>query len=190
MAEPRHPENREEGCVIVVPKEQALFWLDRRGRWCNAHGVFRNPRISEHFHRSIRRDAGGYYVGQEHGGGVEKVYFPYEDTALFVREVVFGEDTRLRLNTGAEIPLEPGALFACGEALYATHGGERIRFTERAMVQLSRAMTSSEEGLFLETREGRRRIPERPAAEGADGRAAGDGGAGPEPRQGGDGCTR
>ncbi len=183
MAEPPPPGRREEGFVIVVPKERAVFWLDRRGRWCNADGVFRHPRISEHFHRSIRRDAGGYYVGQERAGGVEKVYFPYEDTALFVREVVFGEEIRLRLNTGLEIPLGPGALLACGEALYATHDGERIRFTERAMVQLSRAMTSSEEGLFLETRHGRHRIPERPAA--------GDGGAEAEPRQGGDdGCTR
>lgn len=190
MAEPPLTEKGKEASVIVVPKEQAVFWLDRRGRWCNAHGVFRNPRISEHFHRSIRRDARGYYVGQEHGGRIEKVYFPYEDTALFVREVVFGEDIRLRLNTGVEIPLEPAELFAAGEALYATHGGERIRFTERAMVQLSRAMSASEEGLFLETREGRRRIPERPVADGAKGRAAGHGGAGPEPMKGEDACTR
>ncbi|MEJ5358260.1 MAG: MFS transporter permease [Desulfobacterales bacterium] len=172
MADPPREAPEGEPGAIVVPREKAVFWLDRRGRWRNAHGVFRNPRISAHFHRSIRRDAGGYYVGQRHGARLEKVYFPYEDTALFVREVRIGEEIRLRLNTGAEIPLDPPSLFVSGEALYLTHEGERIRFTEEAMVQLSPLMSFSGEGFFLETRMSRHRIPELPAA--ADAETAGE----------------
>ncbi len=164
MIEPPAESPGEEPGVIVVPREKAVFWLDRRGRWRNAHGLFRHPRISAYFHRSIRRDAGGYYVGQRHGARFEKVYFPYEDTALFVREVLLGEEIRLRLNTGAEFPLDPGSLFVSGEALYLTHEGERIRFTEQAMVQLSPRMSFSEEGLFLEICDRRHRIPELSAA--------------------------
>ncbi|MCU0564887.1 MAG: MFS transporter permease, partial [Desulfobacterales bacterium] len=80
---------------VVIPAENAVFRLDARGRWCNRHGVFRNRRISEHFHAAIRRDAGGYHLHQELPDRVEKVYFPYEDTALFVVQVALGEPVAL-----------------------------------------------------------------------------------------------
>ncbi len=182
MVDPPAESPSEEPGVIVVPREKAVFWLDRRGRWRNAHGPFRNARISAYFHRSIRRDAGGYYVGQRHGARLEKVYFPYEDTALFVREVLLGEEIRLRLNTGMEFPLDPQSLFVSGEALYLTHEGERIRFTEQAMVQLSPRMGFSEEGLFLETGDRRHRIPEKAGES--------DQGDPPNEFQGGKRCTR
>jgi len=136
---------------IVIRREDAVFRLDRRGRWCNEFGVFRNHRISEYFHSAIRRDADGYFVCQERGNLTEKVYFPYEDTALFVRDLNLGPTITLRLNTGREIELDPAQLFIAGDSLYLTAGDERIKFTERALLKLSDVMDFTSEGYFIRT---------------------------------------
>ncbi|MDJ0803659.1 MAG: MFS transporter permease, partial [Desulfobacterales bacterium] len=75
---------------IVIPKDQAVFWLDRHGFWRNRHGRFERPRIIAKFHAAIGRDAQGYYLSQTNGDVREKIYFPYEDTALFVFDVRIG----------------------------------------------------------------------------------------------------
>lgn len=134
---------------IVIRREDAVFRLDRRGRWCNEFGVFRNHRISEYFHSAIRRDAGGYFVCQERGNLTEKVYFPYEDTALFVTDLTLGPAITLRLNTRREVELDPGQLFVDGDCLYLTAGDERIKFTERALLKLSDVMDFTSEGYFI-----------------------------------------
>ena len=145
---------------VVIPRENAVFRLDARGRWCNRHGVFRNRRISEHFHAAIRRDAAGYHLRQELPDRVEKVYFPYEDTALFVVQVALGEPVVLTLNTGRRFDLEPGALFVCGDSLYLTLAGERVKFTERAMLKLSETMEFTDAGYSLRVSGCTHRIPE------------------------------
>jgi hypothetical protein len=134
---------------IVIRREDAVFRLDRRGRWCNEFGVFRNHRISEYFHSAIRRDAGGYFVCQERGNLTEKVYFPYEDTALFVTDLTLGPVITLRLNTRREVELDPAQLFVAGDGLYLTAGDERIKFTERALLKLSDVMDFTSEGYFI-----------------------------------------
>lgn len=134
---------------VVIPREEAVFRLDARGRWCNRHGVFRNRRISDHFHAAIRRDAGGYHLRQELPDRVEKVYFPYEDTALFVVQVTLGDPVALTLNTRRRIALDPERLFVRGESLYLALDGERAKFTERAMLKLSEAMELTEAGYAL-----------------------------------------
>lgn len=122
---------------IVIPREKAVFWLDRNGCWRNRNGPFRNPRIIDYFHAAIRRDAGGYYVAQEREGVLEKVYFPCEDTALFAVDVAAGEPAEIILNTGRRLSLDPEALSIANDALYLTAGEERIRFTDRALIKLS-----------------------------------------------------
>jgi hypothetical protein len=134
---------------FVVPREKAVFRLDRRGRWCNASGVFRNRRISDYFHSSIRRDAGGYFVFQESDNRIEKVYFPYEDTALFVVDVAMADEIHLLLNTRRQLALDPGALFVSGDSLYLTAEGERIKFSERALLKLADAMDFTDQGYFI-----------------------------------------
>ena len=132
---------------IVIPAEQAVFWLDGRGRWRNASGPFENPRIIEYFHTSIRRDENGYHLRQERDGLIEKVYFRCEDTALFVREVIFSEPARLVLNTRRELVLEPERLFIHNDQLYLrTAEGERVKFTERALAALADAIEHDESG--------------------------------------------
>ena len=52
-------------------------------------------RSARQIHAAIRRDADGYFVCQERGNCTEKVYFPYEDTALFVVDVALDADGNL-----------------------------------------------------------------------------------------------
>lgn len=156
----------EKPIEVIILKEKAVFRLDARGRWCNIHGVFRNRRISDYFHASIRRDEGGYFVYQERGDIIEKVYFPYEDAALFVVEVEVGAQPRLRLNTRREVLLDPENLFVAGESLYMAQDGERIKFSERAMLKLAEMMEFTDEGYFI-TAQGRRHRIREIAAEDA-----------------------
>ena len=133
--------NRKEKKELVVPKEKAVFWLDAHGRWHNKHGVFEHKRIIDYFHSSIRRDADGYHLLQRHNDHIiEKVYFKYEDTALFVFDVQIHDDSdqiRLFLNTKEEIPLKPENLFVQNDNLYMEHADHRIKFIDRTMLKLA-----------------------------------------------------
>ena len=126
---------------FVVPKEEAVFWLDAYGRWHNEQGAFEHKKIIYYFHSSIRKDAGGYHLFQKRDDCIiEKVYFKYEDTALFVFDVKIQDDSdeiRLILNTKDEIPLDPETLFVQNENLYMEHAGDRIKFIDRAMLKLA-----------------------------------------------------
>ena len=96
---------------ILIPKERAVFWLDKNGRWRNAHGEFQHKKIIDYFHSSIQKDEKGYYLFQERGNLREKVYFHYEDTALFAVDLIKDEDITLILNTKRQIKLKPKSLF-------------------------------------------------------------------------------
>ncbi len=134
---------------VVIPKEKAVFWMDGRGRWQNRHGRFEHKRIIDHFNRSIRRDKHGYYVTQTRGAVREKVYFSYEDTPLFVFQVIDRNPVDLVLNTGETIPLDPARLFVQSDQLYQQRGDERIKFTERALLAISPFLEERPEGLTL-----------------------------------------
>lgn len=123
---------------IVVSAEEATFWMDRRGNWCNRHGRIEHKKIMAYFHAAIGRDENGYFVSQVNGDVREKVYFRYEDTALFVVEVIVAEAISLVLNTGRRMTLDPAALFIRHDALYTRRGDERIKFSEASMLTLSR----------------------------------------------------
>lgn len=140
---------------MVVPREKAVFWLDRNGRWKNEHGFFRNRKIIAFFHAHIRRDAGGYHLAQQRDGFLEKVYFRYEDTALFVFDLIEGEPVTLVLNTGRKLPLRPRKLVVSGDDLYMDADGERIKFVDRALLKISKWMTFDDQGYYIRT--GRRR---------------------------------
>ena len=132
--------------VRIIPKEEAVFWLDKNGYWRNRHGKFRNPKINAHFHSCIQKDEQGYCLAQDHPEFREKVYFPYEDTALFVFDVQEkGQDVILKLNTGREVLLPPDKLFIHNDHLYMDLDGERVKFSERALIALSQYMQFDEE---------------------------------------------
>jgi len=126
---------------VVIPRENAVFRLDANGCWRNDGGRFRHKKIIDFFNASIRRDAAGYHLYQVRENIREKVYFPYEDTVLFVFDVVpEGEALTLVLNTGARMALDPAALFVCNDHLYLDHDGERVKFTDRSLMKLSRRL--------------------------------------------------
>jgi hypothetical protein len=155
----------EEQKVFVVPKEDAVFWLDAQGRWHNKYGVFEHKKIISYFHSSIRKDTGGYYVFQKHDDKtMEKVYFKYEDTALFVFDLKIQKNSgeiRLILNTRQEIPLDPEALFVQNENLYTIHAGHRIKFIDRVMLKLADRLEFSENEYHLKYRDKTFEIPVR-----------------------------
>lgn len=147
---------------IVIKKEDAVFWLDKEGFWRNDGGKFRNKKIIDYFHRAIAHDDRGWYVRQERDGLLEKVYFPHEDTALFVFDVIPGDRILLILNTGAELPLDPDRLFIRRDNLYMQTIDGPARFIVRAMMKLSDRIEEGDNGrMMIRVGEGFREIPER-----------------------------
>jgi hypothetical protein len=134
---------------VVIPKENAVFWMDGRGRWQNRHGRFEHKRIIDHFNRSIRRDKDGYYVTQTRGDVREKVYFRYDGTPLFVSQLITGDPLHLVLNTGATIPLDPSRLFVQDDQLYLRRGDECIKFSDRALLAMAPYLDERTDGLSL-----------------------------------------
>ncbi|MEJ2155397.1 MAG: MFS transporter permease [Desulfobacteraceae bacterium] len=122
---------------ITIPKDQAVFRLDGNGRWHNRFGPFEHAKIINHFHTSIRKDDQGFHLCQEHEGVVEKVYFPYEDTALFVFEVDFRDPAMVTLNTGRKLALQPENLFVVGDCMYLRIDGDRAKFTDRCLIKMA-----------------------------------------------------
>jgi len=147
------PENvAEPSKMIVIPREEAVFRLDRQGYWRNAGGRFKKKKIIDHFHRAIDRDENGYFLLQDKGGVWEKVYFPYEDTALFVFDVQAhnaGDQTetiRLTLNTGRQMDLAPDQLYIHRDNLYMMLGDERVKLAERAMIKIAKRLKEDDQG--------------------------------------------
>jgi len=86
------------------------------------------------------------------------VYFPYEDTALFVVDVQIGEEITLVLNTQRRLSLETGRLWIENDGLYLTDAGERIKFSDRALLKLAGRLDFEQDAYFIRTGGGRHRI--------------------------------
>lgn len=144
---------------IVIGKEKAVFWLDANGCWQNKHGKFRHQKIIRHFHSSIKRDRYGYYLYQENGTYVEKVYFHYEDQALFVFDVVQKCGLVLVLNTRQQVKLMPRKLFIQNDNLYMRMGEETIKFAEQGLVKIARFLIEENNRLYIRVNNRRYQIP-------------------------------
>ncbi len=122
---------------IVIPKEEAVFFLDKRGFWRHKEqGKFEHRKIINYFHSRIRKDDKGYHLRQKLGNRIEKVYFYCEDTALFVFDVIKGEEIFLVLNTQKKIKLRPKMLFVNDDNLYVNSGEHRIKFTDNSLIRI------------------------------------------------------
>lgn len=146
---------------VVIPKDQAVFFLDGRGRWHGQEGEFLHRKIIEHFHASIRKDKQGFHLMQRHRHFREKVYFPYEDTPLFVFDVVAGETIELVLNTRKRMKLMPRKLFIRNDDLYVRLGEDWAKFTEHALIRLSPLLEFEEDRAFIKVKGRRYKIPEQ-----------------------------
>lgn len=145
---------------IVIAKDEAVFWLDEHGCWQNENGRFRHKKIIDYFHSCIKRDRQGYYLYQENGNNAEKVYFPYEDQALFVFNVIRQEEVTLVLNTKKLIKLKPRKLFTKNECLYMHMGEEIIKFAERGLMKIAQLLEEENDQLFIRIKDRRYKIPE------------------------------
>ena len=145
---------------IVISKDEALFWLDKNGCWHNKHGAFQHKGIIDYFHSSIKRDSNGYYLSQYNGNYKEKVYFNYEDNALFVFDIIKDKDIILVLNTKKQIKLRPKKLFIKDDSLYMQIGEESVKFTERNLMKISDLIEYDNQQYFIRVKNRRYRIHE------------------------------
>lgn len=135
---------------IIISKEDAVFWMDENGHWHNEHGRFEHPRIIKYFNASIKKDAQGYYLAQSRDGMEEKVYFKYQETAVFIvglKETQ--EGLVLGLNTGETIGFDPSRLQVKNDSLYLNTDEHLMKFTSQAMVRLSRYLQEDEDGRLV-----------------------------------------
>jgi hypothetical protein len=134
---------------IIISKEDAVFWMDGKGRWHNQHGEFEHKKVIAYFNQSIGYDADGYFVGQVRGDLLEKVYFRYRETALFAVDIIQDEDIFLLLNTGRQIPLDPEELIIRNDCLFMHAENQLIKFTDRSMMKLSDRLDDAKNGLTI-----------------------------------------
>jgi hypothetical protein len=125
---------------IVIEKESAVFRLDANGRWHNQHGRFQHKKVIDYFHSCIKKDRHGFYLTQQKEDCIEKVYFPYEETAFFVFDVIVGDEIMLVLNTKERLTLDPGQLCIKTDNLYLRNGADIIKFTDRSMMKIAAFM--------------------------------------------------
>jgi len=135
---------------IIIAKEDAVFWMDENGTWHNEHGKFEHPKIIRYFNRSIKKDEAGYYVHQATDTVEEKVYFSYEDTAVFAVDVrIEQQDIRFVLNTGETILFDSQRLFTKDDNLYLQTPDHRVKFSSRALLKMSKFMEEKNGQFFL-----------------------------------------
>jgi len=143
---------------IVIPKDQAVFWLDKNGRWHNQHGEFQHKKIINYFHASIRRDKNGFFLFQQIENTNEKVYFHYEDTALFAVDLIKEKEITLLLNTKRRVQLKPKKLWIRDDSLYMHTSDGDIKFIERGLMKISELLESENEQYFIKVKDRRYRI--------------------------------
>jgi len=144
---------------IVVPKEKAVFWLDKNGCWHNENGQFEHKKIIRYFHSCIKRDAHGYYLYQVNADYAEKVYFPYEDQALFAFDVIRQNDVILVLNTGRQVKLKPRKLFIKNDRLYMHLGEDIVKFAEQGLFKIAQHIEEIDDRLYIRVKNRRYEIP-------------------------------
>jgi hypothetical protein len=143
---------------IIIPKDKAVFWLDNNGCWHNQYGKFQHKKIADYFHASIRKDKDGYYLSQTTEDYKEKVYFHYEDTALFVFDIIKETDITLVLNTGRKIKLKPKKMVMQGDGLYMVVEDDRIKFVEQGLLKISELIEHDGETYFIKVKNRRYKI--------------------------------
>lgn len=144
---------------IVIQKDDAVFWLDKNGCWRNENGRFRHKKIIHYFHSCIKRDRQDYYLYQVNENHAEKVYFPYEDQALFVFDVIRQNDVALVLNTKQQIKLRPRKLFIKNDCLYMHMGEEIIKFAEQGLMKIAQLLEEENDQLYIRVKDRRYKIP-------------------------------
>ena len=144
---------------IVIQPDEAVFWLNKNGCWYNANGKFQNKKIIDYLHSCIKKDRHGYHLFQVNGDLKEKVYFTYEDQALFVFDVLFKDEVILVLNTQKEVKLKPKNLFIKDDNLYMHMGDETVKFVEQGLMKIAKILEDDSNQLYIRSKNRRYKIP-------------------------------
>jgi hypothetical protein len=140
---------------IVIPSEQSQIRLSASGSWFHRDEPFENIKIIEFFHQAICMDADGrYFLKNRYEGKEEHVYFEVEDVALFVRAFEFDaqqQHYQVLLNTGEQADVDIRTLEENrkGVMYCKVLGGQRARFTDRALHQLADLAETDDQGIYL-----------------------------------------
>ena len=89
-----------------------------------------------------------------------KVYFNYEDNALFVFDIIKDKDIILVLNTKKQIRLRPQKLFLKDDDLFMQVGEDRIKFVERGLIKISDLIEYENKQYFIRVKNRRYKIHE------------------------------
>jgi len=134
----------------IIPKDQAVFWMDKDGTWHNEHGKLEHPKIIKYFNQSIAKDDQGYFLSQIINDVEEKVYFPYEETAVFVVDLVKKDaGIKLTLNILETIALNPEALYIKADALFMETDAHLVKFNQKALARMTSFLKETPQGLAL-----------------------------------------
>ncbi len=124
--------------------------MDKDGVWHNEHGKLEHPKIIKYFNQSMGKDDQGYFLSQIINDVEEKVYFSYEETAVFVVGFVKKDAwIELTLNTLDTIALDPEALYIKADALFMETDDHLVKFTQKALAQMSVFLTDTPQGLIF-----------------------------------------
>jgi len=105
----------EQKPVMIIPKEKAVFRLDKNGVWHIDDEKFTNKKIINYFHSMIKKDKDGYFLEQKHKHFIEI----------------------LCLNTGENIKLEPEKLLMKNDNLYIQNDEDLIKLNANALFSLA-----------------------------------------------------
>ena len=143
--------NQEELIEVVIPKDKAVFGMNELGKWYNEFGLITKPSIIKKLNSSLSFDECGFYVSQVIDTRREKIYFPYVETALFAIDFSINDvnNIRLKLNTKEQIQLDPESLFVKDDCLYQEQSEYCIKFSERALVKLSKNLEEEGDQLLI-----------------------------------------
>jgi len=149
--------------INIISRDQAVFWLDRYGRWHNEHGLFEHKKIIAYFNKAIRKDKNGYYLFQRTEYGAEKVYFPYEDCVLFAIDLEMNDPIKVILNTSKQIKLMPRKLYIRKNDLYMKAGEDRIKFIDRSLLKVTEMMSFNNDQYHIKIRGKKYNVPQKPS---------------------------
>ena len=88
----------------------------------------------------------------------QKVYFAYEDQALFVFDVLRKNEVTLVLNTQKHVKLKPRCLFTKNDNLYMHMGEETIKFAEQGLMKIAQDLEDEDGQLYIRSKNRRYKI--------------------------------
>ena len=138
----------------TIPKEESKIKLGKNSKWYHLDELVENQKISDFFHKAIKKDDHGeFYLHNKYQGKEEHVYFEVEDTAYFVVDI--DDKFNVKLNTGIEEKLDFDTLKEnkLGVMYCSIFDNDKARFTEKALEKLADYSKMDDKGVSVKVDE-------------------------------------